>query len=166
MGGIVMAGDAVADLVAVLTARGIVLQAEGGRLRFRPKAAMTPDLAERVKLHKPELLALLAGGPEAEAPWPPAGKSHADKAWQRFVRMAIHWPDGRWYDPVEQTRFDRLIGPNSGDRKPKVHFEPLTPSAGTEHEESAAERAARWRAAWERDGYPPGVRPTGDSDGA
>ena len=48
-----------AALLVDLIGRGIELRAEGGRLRFRPVAAMTPELAERVKAHKGELLDLL-----------------------------------------------------------------------------------------------------------
>ncbi len=94
------------ELVGVLTARGIELRAEGGRLRFRPRAAMTPDLAERVKRHKPELLAMLAGGPEPVADDRP--ETHADREWRRFLAVARPWPDGRgWYDPRELERFRR-----------------------------------------------------------
>ena len=44
----------------------IRLQARGGRLRYYPRSAVTPDLAERLKAHKPELLAIL--GHKADAP--------------------------------------------------------------------------------------------------
>jgi hypothetical protein len=52
-------------LLADLAARGIELQARGGRLRFRPADAVTPDLARRLKYHKDELLALLRADPAA-----------------------------------------------------------------------------------------------------
>ena len=48
-----------AALLVDLIGRGIELRAEGERLRFRPVTAMTPELAERVKAHKAELLDLL-----------------------------------------------------------------------------------------------------------
>jgi hypothetical protein len=56
-------------LLADLSARGIELRADGDRLRFRPRAAVTPDLAARLKAHKARLLAVLQGaaGPAAEA---------------------------------------------------------------------------------------------------
>jgi len=54
--------SAAAALLAELVRRGIELQPHGDRLRYRPKAAMTPELAERVKAHQPELLAALAAG--------------------------------------------------------------------------------------------------------
>ncbi len=42
------------------------MQARGDRLRYRPRARMTPDLAARVKAHKPALLAIVreSGPPE------------------------------------------------------------------------------------------------------
>ena len=51
------------ELMADLDRRGIRLEADGDRLRFSPRSAMTPDLVERMKTHKNELLALLQ--PEA-----------------------------------------------------------------------------------------------------
>lgn len=87
------------ELLAILTAHGIQLQADGGRLRFRPKAAMTPELAGRVKAHKAELLTILAGEPTK----PPAGvqlETRADREARRFLAVCRPWPDGRgWYDP-------------------------------------------------------------------
>ncbi len=55
--------DTPAVLLAELTGLGIELRARGDRLRFRPQSAMTPDLAERVRTHKPGLLTLLADTP-------------------------------------------------------------------------------------------------------
>jgi hypothetical protein len=56
-------------LLADLAARDIELQAHGDRLRFRPRSAVTPDLAERLTRHKAQLLAILQGanGPAAAA---------------------------------------------------------------------------------------------------
>ncbi len=84
-----------AVLLADLKGRGIELRAEGERLRFRPVAAMTPELAARVKAHKGELLALLNRSSMAEPP-----ETHADREIRRFLRVAVPRPDGRgWYDP-------------------------------------------------------------------
>lgn len=52
-------GD-VAELLAELDALGIQLEADGDRLRFRPREKITADLSARMKAHKGELLALLA----------------------------------------------------------------------------------------------------------
>ena len=55
-----MTPNPVAALLAEVEARGIELQAHGERLRFRPRSAVTPDLAERLQAHKDELLASLS----------------------------------------------------------------------------------------------------------
>jgi hypothetical protein len=82
-------------LLAELAARGIELRAEGEQLQFRPVAAMTPELAERVRQHKSEVLALLHEAPTGEG-----AESHADSEFHRFLRVAVPRPDGRgWYDP-------------------------------------------------------------------
>jgi len=49
----------IAGLLAELVRRGIKLYARGNRLRYCPRSAMTPDLAERLKACKPQLLAIL-----------------------------------------------------------------------------------------------------------
>ncbi|HQA44934.1 MAG TPA: hypothetical protein PLM77_11130 [Phycisphaerae bacterium] len=160
-----------AVLMGELAARGIELQAEGGKLRFRPRAAMTPDLAERVKRHKPELLAMLTGDSCSlqQLPQPDCGQggTHADKEWRRFIAECRPWPDGRgWYDRAEMRKYERLTAPNA---PPRLQNGPLA-NAGraggvsggdeaTEPEETAVERAARYREAWKTEGYPPGVRP-------
>ena len=46
-------------ILADVARRGITLQAHGGKLRFRPRSAMTPELTHRIKSHKSALLALL-----------------------------------------------------------------------------------------------------------
>ncbi len=47
-------------LLAALRSRGIELQAHGDRLRYRPKAAMTPELAKCLRVYRAELLAALS----------------------------------------------------------------------------------------------------------
>lgn len=48
------------NILAELTARGVILTPEGDRIRYRgPKKALTPELLEQVAKHKPELLAYL-----------------------------------------------------------------------------------------------------------
>jgi DNA polymerase-1 len=56
-----MTAGAAELLLAELARCGIELQVHGDRLRFRPQAAVTPDLLERLKRHKAELLALMQG---------------------------------------------------------------------------------------------------------
>lgn len=52
---------AVAIILEEAARRGITLQAHAGKVRFCPRSAMTPDLAERIKAHRSALLALLSG---------------------------------------------------------------------------------------------------------
>ncbi len=47
------------ELLADLARLGIEVIAHGDRLRYGPRSAMTPDLAERLRTHKAELLAIL-----------------------------------------------------------------------------------------------------------
>lgn len=134
----------------------IELKADGDKLRFRPVEAMTPDLLRRAKRHKKELLAIVR-----------SGRTYADLAIGQFLEVAVPTPDGNGlYAPAET---DRLTAPHI---PPEVHTAPLAHAArpgdssgeveapdASEREESALERAIRYRAAWEHDGYPPGIRP-------
>ena len=56
-------------LLTDLAASGILIEARGDRLRYRPRSAMTPNLAERVRTHKPVLLAILRPDPDGDG-WP------------------------------------------------------------------------------------------------
>ena len=48
-----------AELLMDLGRLGIRLEADGERLRYRPQSVLTPDLLDRLKAHKGELLELL-----------------------------------------------------------------------------------------------------------
>ena len=48
-----------ASLLAELTKRGVRLEAHGDRLRFTPQSAVTTELKNRLRQHKPAVLALL-----------------------------------------------------------------------------------------------------------
>lgn len=48
-----------AELLMDLGRLGIRLEADGERLRYRPQSALTPELLDRLKAHKGELLTLL-----------------------------------------------------------------------------------------------------------
>jgi TubC N-terminal docking domain len=52
----------VAALLADLAARGVELAAEGGRLRYRPKGAVTAALAQRLAGLRAEVLGLVSAG--------------------------------------------------------------------------------------------------------
>lgn len=82
-----------------LKARGIDLQAHGDRLRYRPRSAMTPELRDRLRACKADLLAILAGKapepnagaspqPEPDVPQPPAARAG-------YI-VELTRPDGRW----------------------------------------------------------------------
>jgi len=71
-------------LMADLVRLGIRLEAHGDRLRYSPRSAVTPELAERLKAHKDDLLAILRDGDVAyiEVVRPDGGRSwlHPDHA--------------------------------------------------------------------------------------
>jgi len=72
----------IAGILADVARRGITLQAapgsEAGKIRFRPRSAMTPDLAQRIKAHRPALLALLSN-PGADTTPPAAAPVGPDE---------------------------------------------------------------------------------------
>ena len=72
----------VGNLLADLKARGVKLVAHGDRLRYYPRSAVTPDLLERIKIHKVELLALVR----------PGAATSASDAGARTEREAPRWP--------------------------------------------------------------------------
>jgi hypothetical protein len=86
----------VSDLLTDLHAAGVTLVAEGNTLRARPAHAMTPDLRERVRQNKPELVVLLAAahrwGIEPEA-----------------LAEALDNPDGETGPATDAERRDPLM---------------------------------------------------------
>jgi len=68
----------VAGILADVARRGITLQAHAGKVRFRPRSAMTPDLAQRIKAHRSALLALLSN-PGADTTPPAAAPVGPDE---------------------------------------------------------------------------------------
>jgi len=50
------------ELIAALSAQGVELRVVGGRLRYRPRAAVTPAQCRLLAAHKRELLELLRPG--------------------------------------------------------------------------------------------------------
>ena len=61
------------DLLIEAAQRGLLIIPDGRNLRIRPGRLVTPELAERLRAHKPELLALLANqkSPELVKPHRP-----------------------------------------------------------------------------------------------
>jgi len=90
----------VLDLLAELDALGIRLEANGDRLRFQPREAVTVDLAARMKTHKAELLALLA---KRET----LSRRIAE---QLAALVPYRTPEGRpgWVNPRCQRELERL----------------------------------------------------------
>lgn len=70
-----------ADLLAELNERGITVEARGDRLRYSPPSAVTPDLADRMKARKGELLAILRDAPNDTA----IDLTDATAAWQTVL---------------------------------------------------------------------------------
>jgi hypothetical protein len=92
--------DIVVDLMAELDGLGIQLEIDGEHLRFRPRDKITMDLADRMKRHKVELLAMLA---------------HSAKLDQRIVDqlarlVPCRMANGRrgWVNPKYRAELDRL----------------------------------------------------------
>ena len=75
--------------MAHLTQLGIRLEAHGDRLRYSPRSAVTPDLADHMKAHKGELLAMLRTG-GTPAPLALAVKTSipADGKWHNVFDVA------------------------------------------------------------------------------
>lgn len=55
------------ELVLDLGRLGIRLEADGERLRYYPQSTLTPDLLDRLKAHKADLLAALRPTPKSAA---------------------------------------------------------------------------------------------------
>ncbi|HRI48541.1 MAG TPA: amino acid adenylation domain-containing protein [Pseudomonadota bacterium] len=101
-------------LLTELRQRGVKLWRDGDRLRFEaPPGAMTPALQERLRLHKPELLALLPARPDQAAaaaraathepiqPTPRAGELPLSFAQQRvWLHEKLHGPSATYNLPA------------------------------------------------------------------
>jgi len=115
--------DLLADLLLALGRAGIKeLVSDGERLRYRPRSALTPELAERLKAHKAELLAALRthGRPSR---LPMAAEPTPDfSAWQlrpdHHGRLGLEAPDvpeaDRWW-----ARGDFEALPDGGEPCPR-----------------------------------------------
>ena len=63
-----------AELVGDLNRLGVGLAAKGEKLRYWPRSAVTPDLADRLRVHKSALLAIL----RTEASMPRQGETESN----------------------------------------------------------------------------------------
>jgi TubC N-terminal docking domain len=95
-------------LFAELRERGVEIMAEGELLRYRPRSAVTPELLDRLRTHKPTLLMLLA--------WEGRNLKEADR--RRFVAkqsrapgwISLHDPTtGEWHDFPARDCFPSII---------------------------------------------------------
>ena len=120
-----------AELLLDLGRRGIQLEADGQRLRYFPRSALTPDLLNRLKSQKGELLAILAarGQKPRNRPnrrgtvWASAlDRLEATRCFRHTLWKPCGRPDARWIGDVQNC--DLATEPVS---------EPLGPTAGQQH---------------------------------
>ena len=91
----------VEELLDELARLGVMVVASGDRLKFYPRKAVSPELVERLKEHKAEVLVVMAEPwPEAEPEPEPCGKCGGLELWET--------PMGNWRcmkcDPPERAR--------------------------------------------------------------
>lgn len=54
--------NAVAEILAELSRRGVTVRAEGGTLRVKPRRVLDDNLLALIREHKPEILKLVSNG--------------------------------------------------------------------------------------------------------
>ncbi len=110
----------VTELMIDLRECGIQLEARGDRLGYSPKAAMTPELAERVKSHKPTLLAILtADDVPAAVLWQAAlDLLEGDPEFPPEMLMGCRRASVRWES--ERPAGDCVIEPAEGEIDPEA----------------------------------------------
>ena len=99
------------ELLSELRRRGLELQVRGDRLRYRPRSALTPDLAQRVQAHKVELLALLAATEVQEGVGQTAGSGdiHFTEDPVEFCDVCAGWKPLSWAGELRR-KADRCDG--------------------------------------------------------
>lgn len=86
------------ELLLDLDRLGIRLEAEGERLRFHPRSALTTDLLDRLKAHKAELLAMLH--PEPSPPAKPVSNPHRPVQTLQQLKPICRCGSTTWRDVV------------------------------------------------------------------
>jgi hypothetical protein len=103
-------------LLAELRERGVEVIAEGDLLRYRPRSAVTQELLDRLRAHKPILLKLLA--------WEGRNLKDADR--RGFVArwsmepgwISLHDPTtGEWHDFPARDCFPSIVAEAGARRK-------------------------------------------------
>lgn len=90
-------------ILADVRRRGLTLQADDGKLLFRPRSAMTPDLAERIKTHRPALLVMLF---DTTAPALPPNAPHEAESGVSSV-LSVSEPSKALWSEDELAMLDR-----------------------------------------------------------
>jgi hypothetical protein len=99
-----------------LRGHGVEVAAEGNLLRYRPRAAVTPELLDRLRAHKPSLLKLLE--------WERRKSEEADR--RGFVArrgrepgwISLHDPTtGEWHDFPARDCFPSIVAEARAHRK-------------------------------------------------
>lgn len=152
-----------AALLDLLTARGVTAEPVDGKLRCRPRGAITPEVRRVVRKHGRALLRFLreqaAGAAAVDAT-----ESHADLEARRFWAVAVPHRDGSGYfDPVEAgvVAVTHALRQKPKPRRPHQLPGPppeLYPKPGGGME-TFQDRAIRYRQEWKTAGYPPGIAP-------
>lgn len=82
------------ELLEDLAERGVLIEAEGDRLRYSPRSAVPPDLLEALRLHKAELLTFLQA-------------AHLLDKWLRSQDWSLWaYHDGRYVGPDHEPGDD------------------------------------------------------------
>ena len=146
-------------LIADLARLGIRLEAHGDRLRYSPRSAVTPDLADRMKAHKAELLAILRRDPDdpaidrtnATAVWQAAlAQLNGDLLFSPDLMEALRSANVQWADEAERTETDKtdywwgqLSPEQQAELMPRPIKRPCPWCKRTEHTDICNE--LRWR---------------------
>lgn len=106
--------------MADLDRLGIRIEAHGDRLRYSPRSLVTPDLIDRMKARKGELLAILRDDPQAQA----IDLTDSKQVWQAAldrlegspsfppdVMEPLRAADARWADDSKANETDEAIDP-------------------------------------------------------
>ncbi len=78
-------------IVAELNRRGVRLEVHGDRLRYFPRSAVGPELAERLKSRKAEIMAFLTAGSSSN--WAGSGPAVPPEVMTALLLSTVDWSD-------------------------------------------------------------------------